>query len=321
MTVGVVVVGLGQIGMGYDLHLDPNEHIYSHARAFTQHPRFCLMAGVDPDASRRQAFTQTYHCPAYEDIDSGLRDHNPDLVVVAVPTRLHLETVDHLLKDVRPRIVLCEKPLAYGLADARALIQICEAKGVSLYANYMRRSDPGSVEIARRVAVGEIGVPLKGVAWYSKGFLHTGSHFVNLLELWLGPIQAGQVVAPGRLWDGVDPEPDVRVTFARGTVMFLAAREEMFSHYTVELVAPNGRLRYEQGGDRLTWQAAGPDPFFRGSTVLSDEPESVSTGMDRYQWHVVDQLARVFDGKPAHLCSGTEAYITLESMHGILAGP
>ena len=28
--------------------------------------------------------------------------------------------------------------------------------------------------------------PIKGVCWYSKGLLNNGSHFINLLEFWLG---------------------------------------------------------------------------------------------------------------------------------------
>ena len=316
----MVVVGLGQIGMGYDLYLAP-EYVQSHARAFAQHPRFSLMAGVDPSASKRQAFELAYQCPAYADIDAGLHGHRPDLVAVAVPTRLHLETVSQLLSEVQPRMVLCEKPLAYNVPDARALVQICAARKVGLYVNYMRRSDPGALEILRRIVSGEIAGPLKGIAWYSKGFLHTGSHFVNLLESWLGPVQDGQVLDPGRLWDGVDPEPDVRVTFSRGTVMFLAAKEEMFSHYTVELIAPNGRLFYERGGEQITWQSAEPDPRLSGSTVLSGDPETVPSGMGRYQWNVVDQLAKAIDGKAANLCSGSEACVTLEAMDGILRKP
>ncbi len=318
MTVSALVIGLGQIGMGYDLHLDPTAHIYSHARAFSQHPKFHLVGGVDPDGQQRQTFTQTYGRPAYGDVDTALKQHQPDLVIIAVPTRYHGQTLQRVIERSHPKIILCEKPLSYDLQEARGMVQASATRGIRLCVNYMRRSDPGVVEIRRRIVAGEFGAPIKGVAWYSKGFLHNGSHFFNLLEDWLGPMQSSVVLNRGRLWDDTDPEPDVQVTFDRGTIMFLAAWEEAFSHYTVELLSPRGRLRYEQGGELIQWQSACPDPHFQGYTVLSAKPETISSGMGRYQWHVAEQLARALDGQDAQLCSGADALQTLESMKQIL---
>jgi len=318
MSVGVLLVGLGQIGMGYDLDIDREAQVYTHANAFSRHPQFNLMAAVDQEEQRRQIFVQTYQCPAYADIDAALRNHQPDLVVIAVPTQLHNEILRRVLRKSSPKVVLCEKPLSYDMAEARDMVQTCAAKGVGLYVNYMRRSDPGSIEIKHRIDTGEIGAPLKGVVWYSKGFLHNGSHFFNLMEYWLGPMLTAEVLASGRLWDGVDPEPDVRVIFTKGTMVFLAAWEEAYSHYTVEMLASNGRLRYEQGGEIIHWQTAQPDQNFADYTVLSAQPQNIASGMDRYQWHVAEQLAAALGGRNSHLCSGAQALATLEAMQTII---
>ena len=197
------------------------------------------------------------------------------------------------------------------------MVRSCEDRNVPLFVNYMRRADPGVIEIKNRIARGEIATPVKGVAWYSKGFFHNGSHFFNLLEYWLGSMQGATVVDRGRRWDNVDPEPDARVAFANGTISFLAAREEHFSHYTVELVTANGRLRYDDGGESIEWRPARPDPAFAGYFSLS-VPESIASGMSRYQWHVADQLAAALAGRPYHLCTGTEALTTLTAMHEVL---
>jgi predicted dehydrogenase len=304
--------------MGYDLHLDPEAHVYSHARALIRHPAFDLLGAVETDGERCRTFERVYQRPAYGDLERALAELRPDVVVVAVPTPLHGATLERILGGARPAAVLCEKPLSFDVAEARAMREACEARGVRLYVNYMRRSDPGAIEVARRLAAGEIASPVKAVVWYSKGFFHNGSHFFNLLEYWLGRAESVDVIAAGRLWDGHDPEPDVRVRFARGSAVFLAAWEEAYSHYTVELVASNGRLRYERGGEEILWQASGPDPVFEGYTVLARQPESIPSGMDRFQWHAVDQLARALTGGEAHICSGTAACTTLETMHTIM---
>lgn len=318
MSVVVLIVGLGQIGMGYDLHLEPNGHVYSHARAFSQHPRFRLIGGVDPDEQQRQIFTRTYGCPAYGDVETALERHQPDLFIIAVPTQFHNQALQRALERSHPKIILCEKPLSYDLQEARSMVQACAAKGVMLYVNYMRRSDPGVIEIKRRIVNNEFGAPIKGIAWYSKGFFHNGSHLFNLLEYWLGPMKGSVVLNRGRLWNDTDPEPDIQITFERGNVVFLAAWEEAFSHYTVELLSPNGRLRYEQGGELIHWQPVQPDPHFQGYNVLSAKPEIIGSGMNRYQWHVAEQLARALDGQEAQLCGGADALQTLESMQQII---
>lgn len=318
MSLGVLIIGLGQIGMGYDLQLDPAAHIYSHVRAFSQHPNFHLVAGVDPDPDRRSIFERTYKCPAYEHVDAAVKRHTPDIVVLAVPTRFHGETLRHVLQRLQPKAVLCEKPLSYDVKEAEAMVEMCVFKGVNLYVNYMRRSDPGVIEIKKRLDTGDIHTPLKGVCWYSKGFFHNGSHFFNLLEYWLGRVQSAVMLNHGRTGDNADPEPDVRVAFEHGTIVFLAAWEEAFSHYTIELLAPNGRLRYEQGGERIYWQAVVQDPHFPGYSVLSAQPEVLASGMDRYQQHVVEELAVALDNRNSHLCTGAEALTTLKTMQGII---
>lgn len=319
MSFGVLLVGLGQIGMGYDLHHDATSKIYTHARAFSQHPDFYLIAAVDPDEQQRETFEQTFQCPAYADVDIALSKHKPHLVIIAVPTQYHGTTLRRVLEQSEPRAILCEKPLSYELDEARAMVEACSTKNVSLYINYMRRSDPGVIEVKRRLDIGEISTPVKGIIWYSKGLQHNGSHFFNLLEYWLGPLESADILDPGRLWDDLDPEPDVRLVFSGGTIIMLAAWEEAFSHYGIELLGKNGRLRYERGGKTIQWQGLQGDSHFDGYTVLHKEPETISSGMERYQWHVAEQLALAFNSGNYHLCSGQEALTTLQNMQTITA--
>ncbi len=317
MTLKTLVVGLGQIGMGFDLKLDPQTYVLTHARAFQQHPQFRLMGGVDPDVSRCQLFEEHYECPAYADLKQALKNLQPDVMVIATPTSLHGEILRSILTLAEPKAILCEKPLSYNLGEARMMVEDCLTRNCGLYVNYMRRSDPGSVEMKRRLNEALIGSPVKGVVWYSKGLFNNGSHFFNLLQFWLGEMENFKVIAAGRLWGGMDPEPDVQVTFNRGTITFLAAREEDFSHYTIELVAPNGRLRVDQGGELFLWQSVVKDPIADGYTVLCPTEEKIKTEMARSQWNVIDQLAAALGGSVAQICTGVEALKTLSSLKEI----
>lgn len=310
----VFLVGLGQVGMGYDFDVADPEVVSSHAKAFASHPDFELVGGVDPDAAACARFTSRYGAWAGSDLVEGLSATKPEVVVIASLTQYHAESVRLALRHAKPQLILCEKPLAYTLEEAEAMVADCRAVGCQLYVNYLRRVEPGVLEIKRRLQDGRIAVPLKGVLWYSKGLLHNGSHFSNLLEFWLGPVESFKIINSGRPWGDEDLEPDVQVKFASGEVSFLAAKEEHFSHHEIQLVAPNGCLRYEQGGAKILWQAAGTDPDFPEYTVLSLPGEKIATGGHKLQWHVSDNVSACLRGKPSSLCSGEDALQTLKSL-------
>lgn len=315
MSWAAAIVGLGQIGLQSDLGLDEATHVYSHARAFASHPAFTLVAGVDCVVANRDMLEEHYSVPAFEQV-ADLAQLSPDVIAIAVPTTAHDAVLEQVLTHCRPRAILCEKPLSYELAASRNMVEVCQAAGVVLYVNYVRRADPAVTEVRQRLQDGSIAGPVKGVCWYSKGVHHNASHFVDLLQYWLGPVSGQQLLQPGRRL-AQDGEPDFLLRFAGGEVVFLAAREEDFSHYTVELVARNGRLRYDLGGEKVWWQDAISAPNAPGYVVLDPQPAVLRSDLPRIQWHVATQLARALDGESSSLCSADQALALAGILHSI----
>ena len=312
MSHSVLLVGLGQVAMGYDIDIEEGDVVLTHARAFASHPAFHIVGGVDPVAERRSMFTDRYQAPAQADLSVALREAEPDVVVIATPTENHAEALHTVLMSRPPKAVLCEKPLSYECAEARKMVSLSRAKECPLYVNYPRRVSPDVREVKCRLKDGRIAGPVKGVAWYTKGLIHSGSHLVNLLEFWLGPICDYDVLDAGRRIDAQDCEPDVRIKFAAGSVTLLAAREEDYSLHEIDLVASNGRLRYAQGGGKVMWQPAVVDALTSGYVVLGEPGEDISAGSQNTQWQVADQLAAALAHSDTDLCSGPDALSTIE---------
>jgi predicted dehydrogenase len=314
MKYKVLLIGLGQVGMGYDYDVTDPGVVSTHAKAFASHPDFELVGGVDPDPGARARFSERYGCFASSDLVESLNHICPDVVVVASPTEYHAEAVRLSLLHAKPKFILCEKPLAYSLEEAEAMVAACRKANCLLHVNYLRRVERGALEIKRRLEDGSIATPVKGVLWYTKGLLHNGSHFSNLLEFWLGPIKSFKIINAGRAWADEDIEPDIQVKFVFGEVSFLAAKEEHFSHHEIQLVAPNGCLRYEQGGAKILWQAATSDPSFPDYTVLSLPGEKIVTESLRLQWYVADNVSACLRGESSSLCGADAALQTLEAL-------
>jgi len=317
MILRALVVGLGQIGMGYDLKHNPDQYVMTHARAFQIHPAFELVGGIDSDDMRLSAFESEYDCPVYSDLVCALKDCNPDVVVIATPTATHLQVLVTVIRESKPRAIICEKPLTYDISEATKMVESCEAIGIRLFVNYMRRSDSAVIEVKSRIDKGIISQPVKGVCWYSKGLIHNGSHFFNLLQYWLGSVANFEIINKGRLWNDEDPEPDLKVDFKLGTVFFLSAREEDYSHYTVELISAGGRLQYAQGGSQVMWQSVIDDPSCEGYQILNPAVETISSDMNRIQIQVLDHLIKSINGEESSICTARDALITLEILDKI----
>jgi len=315
----VLIVGLGQIGLQYDLHLDQDKFTYTHSRAFSKHEDFELLGAVDSNKERRSTFLQSYDLPAYNDLSEALKNHSPDVVIIATTTQTHAKILSKVLKFSTPKIILCEKPLSYHLHEAQEMVALCDKKNVKLYVNYMRRSDLGTIEIKNLLQSSGLTTKIKGVCWYSKGFIHNGSHFFNLIEYWLGSMKHFSLINVNhqRTTDN-DYEPDVEVEFEKGSIIFLSAWEEIFSHYTIELLSSIGRIRYDNEGTAIHFQDAIDDSVFKGYKVLNPEVKGISNNMQHSQLNVVDQLSEHLKGNVSYLCSGKEALNTLISMQLII---
>jgi len=312
-----VVVGLGQIGQGYDYHVPDGSRILTHAAAFAHHPGFVLLGGVDKDPEQRRRFTEKYHLPAYPDLASLWSENEPDVYALAVPTSQHVQLWQALIRH-RPLAVLCEKPMTDSLAAGCKMVSDAEAHQCTLAVNYIRRCEPGVQTLRAEIQNGKFGEIFKGMIWYSKGLRNSGSHFIDLLRFLLGEVAEVYVMGTGRLWEGSDPEPDVCLYFGETPVYLLAGRAEHYSIAEMELLGTKGEITYGGGGRYIVMRGTISDPDFPGYTTLDRNEIIVSNQLYRYQWFVQDHLYRHLDaGDPLYI-DGQNALRTLEVIERII---
>lgn len=315
----VLQIGLGKIGHGYDYDLDES-YILSHCQAFMLHKNFDLIAAVDPDDASRTKFEGKFIIKAYSTIQQALGVSDPDVVVIAVPTKYHLKTLQEVLKFCHPKVILCEKPLAHSLDDAQKMMSLCQSSGVKLVVNYMRQFQPSTGEVQRRIASGEIKAPIRGTVFYSKGLLHNGSHFINLLSYWLGNIVGFEEITVNKVLSHNDADIDVTINFENGRVSFISLDENNYSHYSMKLYAQNGCLNYEDGGKKIIWQKAQESETIKGYTYLENEGKELDADMNRSQWYVADEIKKMLisDNSQKVVNNAEKSLITLRAIREIL---
>ncbi|KKC33487.1 Gfo/Idh/MocA family protein [Devosia psychrophila] len=168
---------------------------------------------------------------AYDDWQEMLNKHQLDLVLIATPTDLHAPiTLAALDKGAH---VLCEKPTAMDVNEATAMLDKAEALGRLHMIDHELRFNPNRAKVAAMIANGDLGdirhvnIANIGASWanpsarpkgdwwslaeHGGGRLGAnGSHQVDMLRWWLGPVASvvGQAltVIPDRL-DKATGEP------------------------------------------------------------------------------------------------------------------
>lgn len=142
-------------------------HAASYTRALIQIPGVEVVAIYDDDAARGQMFGQRFGVPAfYSTPEPLLARDDIHAVVVCSPTAAHAALVTAAARAGKH--VLCEKPIAARLADARAMIEACRAAGVQLHMAFVCRFYPMVQAAKQMIDAGEIG-PVYGVLGGNRG--------------------------------------------------------------------------------------------------------------------------------------------------------
>jgi myo-inositol 2-dehydrogenase/D-chiro-inositol 1-dehydrogenase len=135
----VGVLGLGRIGA-------------THAENAARIADVDLVV-FDTDPQQVERTVAATGARAVPDRDALLAD--ADAVIIATPTADH---PDDLAAGASAGVpMLCEKPISLDVESTEAALRVVEAAGVDLQVGFMRRFDPGFVEMRRAIVDGDLG--------------------------------------------------------------------------------------------------------------------------------------------------------------------
>jgi predicted dehydrogenase len=173
---------------------------HHHAEAYIQNLRAIAgveLAGVaDEDDQRGQRFARQYNTRYFNSYEELIAS-KPDGVIVCSENSKRRPLVE--LAAAAKIHVLCEKPIATMLADARAIVECCEKAGVKLMTAFPMRFSTPCIEVKSRLESGDLGevfcfkstnqgeLPRKHREWFVDKILAGGGavmdHTVHLVDL------------------------------------------------------------------------------------------------------------------------------------------
>jgi len=141
--VHILLIGCGAMG---------GTHMFSYLGL----PQAKVVGIVDQNLEKAQQMAGHAGARAFATIEEALQTlETVDIVDVCVPTFLHKEYV--MKAAAHQKHVICEKPLAGNLADAREMIEYCRSRGVQLFVGHVLRFFPEYEKVKTHLDSGSIG--------------------------------------------------------------------------------------------------------------------------------------------------------------------
>lgn len=170
----------------------------NHALSFKEIKGCNIIAACDIDKKKVAAFAETYGIEkTYTDYNELLSDKELDAVTIVTNDATHVPISLAALKAGKH--VLCEKPLATNLKDAKKIATIAKNSGLINMVNFSKRNSAGLQKAAELIRKGEIGRVMHVEASYFQEWLSNGFWKVNPSFTWRLSIEAGSTGVMGDL--------------------------------------------------------------------------------------------------------------------------
>ena len=259
------------------------------------------MVALDPDTQAR-SLAQSIWGPRIPEPLADLEGEIPqvDVVTICGGTAARRAQFGDALR-LRPRLIICEKPLAENAETAAEIIRVAKDHGIAILVNFNRRFDPPTLAFGRQMTTPPVSIHAR----YGKGMLNQGSHLVDLLTWWFGPfLHVGALNDPG-------PEPDPVISFhgrleAGPSVLVEGIRGAIYEVLDVEFSFPDRMLQYAEGGSVRRVLEPRPSGVYRGLSFLGVTRTDVGpiSGFAELYAAVRDHLTR---GSALRACFAEEA--------------
>ncbi|MCM3717721.1 Gfo/Idh/MocA family protein [Fictibacillus phosphorivorans] len=138
----VLVIGAGTMGS-------------THGDALSKMENVSLVGIVDKNLEKAKELGRKLGAEAFGTYEEAIESKPIDVVSICLPTPIHKPYVEKVADQGFH--IICEKPLARNLKDAREMIDYCKAKKVKLFVGHVVRFFPEYVQAKEVIEQGSIG--------------------------------------------------------------------------------------------------------------------------------------------------------------------
>jgi predicted dehydrogenase len=310
----VLIVGLGNIGLHYDLKKNNKLFKLSHSNCFSQHNFFDLQGAVDKKINNLKLFHKKYGKNIFSNLKKALNFISPEIIVVSTTSKTHLSVIKDIFKNSKPELILCEKPLSNNYIDALKIYKLCIKNNCKLLVNYSRRYDSYLLKIKNFLKKNAKTRLLCNI-YYSKGLLNNGSHFLNLSEYLFGKLIKVKILKRNNFLK--DYTINFYAKFKYADVNFINTQNLFTSNY-FEIFSDKYLIRSNQ--NIIYYYKIEKDKLYNKLDTLSNVKKNLTKiNPDLVNFNVVNEVSNFIKGKKSFVCTGKEAVQTMKNLQFIIS--
>ncbi|HSM42855.1 MAG TPA: Gfo/Idh/MocA family oxidoreductase [Afifellaceae bacterium] len=188
-------------------------------------PNLEIVSCFTRSEDKRQAFASEFQCRACETYDELLADPELDGIINTTPNNVHLATTQQAA-DLGKHVFL-DKPIATNVRDGLEITRICKDAGIVLAMGYQRRREAHFRWVKDKIDNSEFGIMVQAEANISRDregafepghwrfsaegmpggvMLQIGLHYVDVLEMLMGPVAEVSGMASQLVLKGDNPD-------------------------------------------------------------------------------------------------------------------
>lgn len=300
----IAIVGCGRISK-------------NHFGSIEQHSNEVELAAVcDIESTVLAEHAEKYKVPAYRDMEEMLENEQLDLVVLCTPSGCH---PDQAVLAAKHKVhVMTEKPMATRWSDGVRMVKACDETGVRLFVVKQNRRNT-TLQLLKRAVTekrfGKIHMVHLNVFWtrpqsyYDQGngwrgtwefdggaFMNQASHYVDLLDWLIGPVEKVQAMMSTTLDIEVEDTGVLNVKWRNGALGSMSVTMLTYPKNlegSITILGEKGTVRI--GGvavnDIQLWQFEEPQDYDQQIQSANYETTSVyGFGHPLYYKNVIDVL-------------------------------
>jgi predicted dehydrogenase len=317
-----VIVGLGRIASLLEEDV-LREKPCTHAGAIAANNDCVLAAGCDINEERRKLFSEKWQVPVYDNAQEMLRIHKPQIFVIATHPDSHYHYC-RLAALTRIPVVICEKPLAGNIREARKIAGLSKNSKPVIIINHERRYSGDYIRAKAILKEGKLGalVTVSATLYMGKTrrlldkLWHDGTHLVDAIMFLTGMELkhkrrwgAKLSSTTGTAWlEGELKKYHIPVIIEVG-----ASRDHLV--FEIEFSCVKGRLRIGNGIFEV-WESA-PSPYAEDFRSLKNTGE-IFTGPTGYFANMLkDAVACVKDPNRLPASDATDGLRVIEYLNRV----
>ena len=197
----------------------------THSSAFYFNKKFKLVGAVEKDKSKLKLFENRYKAPGFIKIKDALKKLNPDIIVVSVNTKFHLQVIKKIfLCKFKNKIIFCEKPCGNSLSEIREIKKISKKNKNKVFVNYMRN--------------------------YNNNLLNEASHYINLFLKIFGKVTKVKNEIIKSLGKKIN---NFTLFFNKGEIKFICLNNTSYHNSRFEIFLRSRHINYDSDQDLLNF--------------------------------------------------------------------